>query len=241
MALPTAATPGYGFYPTLGSTPDVACDCHRAWLPVFKRLCELKGYGQVVVWNCVSSLEASGNTHSGGGAVDWGGIRRDRAMLARQMGASATWPRNWTGNQHTHSVLNGCPHTSTAADHQVTACVIYRRDGLGYLGRQGPDPLPLPTPIRTWQQGIAWARAEIARIEDDMPLSNDDIAKIANAVWAKQYKSPTDGETYSAGGYLVGTAGRTSKTYWQTDTLEASVAALRKEVAALAAKVDKLA
>ena len=197
MALPTAATPGYGFYPTYGSNPDVACNCQRAWLPVFMRLLELKGLGRIVVWNCVSDLEASGNTHYGGGATDWGGISRARAMLAREMGAIATWPRDWTNNQHTHSVLYGCPHTSTAADYQITACLIYRRDGLGYHGLAGPDPLPLPSTIRTWEQGITWAKAEIERIlEEQMPTPAE--------LWAVPFKSPENGESYAASSWLIG-------------------------------------
>lgn len=171
MALPTAATPGYGVYPTLGPAPDVACNCLREWLPVFKRMLRFKGLGEIDVWQCTGDASASGGTHSLGGAFDFGGIRNDRAMVAREMGAPATWPRNWSGNQHTHGVLDGCPHNDPA-HYQITAMRVFRRNGLGWNGLLGPDPLPPPSRYRTWREGIEWAEAQMSPKEDDVNLSD---------------------------------------------------------------------
>jgi hypothetical protein len=97
-------------------------------------------------------------------------------MLAREMGAWATWPRSnmpigSNPNLHTHGVLAGCPHNYPAR-YQLTA-VRAGYDGLGPTGRQGRDPLGPPKTYRTWSQGKAWADAEIYRIEDAMYTDAD--------------------------------------------------------------------
>lgn len=171
MALPTASTPGYTTY-----AGKVSCTCLAAWLPSFSRLCELKGYGVPTIWQLTGGLATSGGTHSQGGAFDIGGLGYDRAMLAREMGAWATWPRSnmpigSNPNLHTHGVLAGCPHNYPAR-YQLTA-VRAGYDGLGSDGRQGRDPLRPPKTYRTWSQGKAWADAEIYRIEDAMYTDAD--------------------------------------------------------------------
>ena len=211
MALPTAATVGYGWYPTLGPTPDVACDCLREWLPVFRRLIRFKGYGDVDVWQCTGGLDASGGTHSRGGAFDYSGTSFSKAMIAREMGAWATWPRAWSGNMHTHGVLHACPHNEPAA-YQLAAMRWYRRNGLGYLGLAGPDPLPQPSRYRTWREGIEWAKAQMntttttststsAEEDDLMAVSNEDAARIgkavADAIFSKSLQVGNDRETFA--------------------------------------------
>jgi hypothetical protein len=94
-------------------------------------------------------------------------------MVAREMGAPATWVRNWSGNQHTHGVLAGCPHNGPAA-YQIPA-VYLRRDGLGYRGLAGPDPHPAPSAWRTWQQGMDWARRQLS-ITDSTDSEEWDVA-----------------------------------------------------------------
>ena len=233
MALPTASTYGYGYYPTVGPTPDVACNCLREWLSVFRRLLRFKGYGDVDIWQCTGGLSASGGTHSRGGAFDYSGISYNKAMLAREMGAYATWPRNWSGNQHTHGVLSGCPHNEPAR-YQLVAMRVYRRNGLGYKGLEGPDPLPKPSRYRFWYEGIAWAEAQMGnktttttQEDDDMPLSDADLAKIIRGVRDVSVQVGNDQET-------LGVA--TGRTRAGVRRLEAEVAALKARLDALAAE-----
>lgn len=157
MALPTASTLGFTMY-----SGKVACICQSQWFYWYRKLAKLKGLGDVTIWQLVGALTASSGTHSGGGAADWAGISRALAMLAREMGAPATWPRDWAGNRHTHSVLSACIHNRPAS-YQVTAQFL-GFNGLGYLGMGGRDTLPRPSKYRTWREGILWAKAEIARI-----------------------------------------------------------------------------
>lgn len=170
MALPTAATPGYTAYPGVLYGPDVACSCLSRWLYLFRKLCVKRGFGEPVVWQLTGGNTASGGTHSQGGVFDLGGVGNARAMLAREAGA-VTWPRPWSGNYHTHGVID-CPHNDPAA-YQRTACIVYRCDGLGYKGLAGPDPLPPPTRWRTYDQGIEWMKAQLALEEDDMFTDQD--------------------------------------------------------------------
>lgn len=245
--LPTASTPGYGYYPVLTyNAPDVACDCLIAWMPAFRRLCVLKGYGDPVAWQCTGGDPNSGGTHTRGGAVDLGGLGDNRARLAREMGAWASWPRNWSGNQHTHCVLAGCEHNAPAR-YQLDA-VRAGYNGLGSDGRAGTDPLKgSPKTYRSWTQGIAWARAEITRIEDtvlqsDLDKINATIkASVPAAVWAYLITSPTD-STYKTTAYswLRGTAARVAKVDGTTLATAKDVDALTVAVKDLAAKVADL-
>ena len=183
ITLPTADTPGYGVMPAKYG-PDVGCYCQIQWWSAFRRLLLAKGMSVPTIWQAVGGNESSAGTHSNGGATDWSGISKAHALLAREMGAAATWPRNWDGNRHTHSVLTGCAHNAPAR-YQIDA-VKARRDGLGSDGMAGPDPLPLPKVWRTWREGVAWAEAEIKRLqppppEEDIMASIDDLRKVVRA------------------------------------------------------------
>ena len=138
-----------------------ACSCLIAWLPIFEA--ELLRRG-VIRWNIdiaqlIGGAPASGGTHSTGGAFDvW---QRDTVtvQVAREMGAAA-WSRTRAQgfDPHTHGVLNGCPHNSPAR-YQIAALAA-GYNGLGKGGRGGKDSGPMPRKLRTWQQGIAWAKAQ---------------------------------------------------------------------------------
>ncbi len=154
MVMPTAQTRGYGLF-----RGRVACDCLRAWLPVFEA--ELKRLGviqqSIDIAQLTGGASASGGTHSQGGAADvW---QRDSRTIkvAREMGAAA-WARTKAQgfDPHCHLVLNGCPHNSPAR-YQVTA-LRNGFNGLGYLGQGGRDDGPTPRALRTWTAGIRWAR-----------------------------------------------------------------------------------
>jgi hypothetical protein len=144
---------------------------------------------EVKILQLRGSNPASADTHSQGGVFDLGfyhdGQADDLVWLARQMGADATWFREWEDNHHVHGVLTGCPRNDPA-EYQIDA-VVAGYNGLGYMGQEGPDDGPRPLSGRTWEQGIEWA-------EGDMALSQDDINKIAAAVWNTklQYEGVAD-------------------------------------------------
>lgn len=159
MAMPTIHTRGYG--PFRGR---VACDCLRAWLPVFEA--ELKRRGEIRESIDIAQLTGgapqSGGTHTQGGAADiW---QRGRVVIhvAREMGAAAhDRPENWDGrggDAHTHLVLKGCPHSGPARYQVVALETPPHYNGLGAGGRGGLDRGPEPKRLRTWTAGIRWAR-----------------------------------------------------------------------------------
>lgn len=154
MALPTVNTPGYG--PFRGR---VACDCLRAWLPVFEA--ELNRVGvikhSIDVAQLTGGASQSGGTHSRGGAADvW--QHDDRTIkIAREMGAAA-WARTRAQgfDPHCHLVLNGCPHNGPAR-YQI-ADLAGGMNGLAGRARARDDG-PTPRRLRTWTAGIKWAKA----------------------------------------------------------------------------------
>ena len=138
-----------------------ACDCLAKWLPVFER--ELLDLGVVKknidVYQLIGGAAASAGTHSTGGAFDIGQMQRTALVIARQMGADATWVRTKAQGfktPHTHGVLRGCPHNGPAR-YQIAA-VDAGFNGLGKGGRGGKDDGPRPLSGRTWREGIKWAK-----------------------------------------------------------------------------------
>lgn len=141
-----------------------ACACLAAWLPAYEA--ELLRRGVIVrsidVYQLIGGATASAGTHSQGGAFDLGQTSDEAIWVARQMGA-ATWKRTPAQGfiLHSHGVLRGCPH-NTPARYQIDA-LDAGFNGLGRGGRGGRDDGPRPVPQRTWQQGIAWAVAQIPK------------------------------------------------------------------------------
>ena len=145
-----------------------ACVCVAEWFPVFEQLAIRRGLVSGPIWliQATGSATASAGTHTQGGAIDIGVMSHALIRLAREMGASASWVRNtgsFANNQHSHLVLEGCPHNSPAR-YQIDA-VKAGRDGLGYLGRAGRDTEWRPPQWRTWTQGLAWARPQLIPYE----------------------------------------------------------------------------
>lgn len=162
MALPTAATPGYALYKN-----RVACVCLAEWLVWLERMAIKRGLikQSLDIIQLTGSASASAGTHGKGGTFDVKQTGAAFVALCREMGAPATWSRynmpiGSNPNHHTHGVLNGCPHNSPAR-YQLAAQFL-RRDGLGFMGMQGADPYPAVWPRRTWQEGIDWAKAQLA-------------------------------------------------------------------------------
>lgn len=169
MTLPTATTPGYGTF-----RGRVACVCLIEWLPAYESELQRRGIigGALPIAQLVGDAPASDGTHFGGAFDLWMTVR-DAVWIAREMGADATWIRDWTGNKHTHGVLRGCPHNGNAR-YQIAA-VDAGFNGLGTNGRAGPDDGPRPLSGRTWREGITW-------MEEHMPLTDEDLDRIANRV-----------------------------------------------------------
>lgn len=125
---------------------------------------------------------ASAGTHDGGGAVDFepGTLPKRTVRVLRSVGFAA-WERQpipgvW--GHHIHAVLIGNDKLAPVAARQVTA-YENGRDG---LKDNAPDPTWRPSPIKPYEY-----------TEEDMPLSDEDIAKIAKAVWDQPIGNLDDG------------------------------------------------
>lgn len=202
------------------------CSCLLEWIPVYERAATARG---IVPGPTVKILQLTGanpdsaGTHSDGGAFDFGFYSGDQARdlvwLGRQMGADATWYRAWDGNHHVHGVLRGCPHNGPAR-YQIDA-VDDGYDGLGYMGREGPDDGPRPLTYRSWEQGIKWAEEE----EDDMPTPEE----VAGAVWGQ--KLIRGDTTLSAHQWATLAGARADQTVIDIDRLQARVDEVEKAIA----------
>ena len=155
----------------------VACVHMAAWLRVYDALQVARGRGHVTYLQTVGGADASAGTHLCGSAWDMVYIGDAAIMDAREMGASQ-WHRipgynGWpsSGANHCHGVIrcgdnacNGYQYTAWLSGH----------NGLGLNGVGAGDSLPKPSVIRTWQQGIAWAQAEIARLSGPMTITTQE-------------------------------------------------------------------
>lgn len=139
-----------------------ACECLAAWLPVYEDVLLQRGVIQhnIDIYQLIGVAKASAGTHIPGGAYDVAQVSDEAILVAREMGAAAWHRRVAQGfdEDHQHGVLRGCPHNA-GGRYQIGA-LDAGFNGLGHLGRGGPDDGPR-TPVRTWQQGIAWAREEL--------------------------------------------------------------------------------
>lgn len=163
------------------------CTCLAAWLPAFETAIGRK----VDWWQLDGNAPASAGFHRGGGSGDCPTLSNDDLRIARNMGGAA-WNRFWANNYHAHIRLNGCPH-NTVAQPQVND-LNEGRDGTGPLydnaGERDNGPRDgVHFPLRTWREGLVWAKQQ----EEDMPLSNEDVAKVANAILKSKIKV-SDGE-----------------------------------------------
>jgi len=147
-----------------GGTSRVACVHLAQWLEVYDALQVARGRGHVVYYQTVGGADASAGTHLCGSAWDMAYVSDAAIMDAREMGA-ADWHRipgynGWpsSGANHVHGLIlcgdnacNGYQYTAWLSGH----------NGLGLNGVGAGDTLPRPAKIRTWQQGIAWAQAQM--------------------------------------------------------------------------------
>jgi hypothetical protein len=140
-----------------------ACTCLAQWLPAYEQVLLRRGVVKesIDIYQLIGGAKASAGTHSTGGAYDIAQVSAEAIRVAREMGAAA-WhrPRNWDGKggiAHQHGVLNGCPHNGPAR-YQITA---YQAGKNGLAGG-GKDTGPRVMPLRTWKQGITWAKSQAA-------------------------------------------------------------------------------
>ena len=138
-----------------------ACRCLAKWLPVYERELQETGnlVGELKIYQLNGDAEASGGTHTGG-AYDVtdptaGQSNQSDVMIGRQMGA-AEWARTAAQGftPHRHGILRNCPH-NTGGRYQID---LLDRGYNGLVGN-APDDGPKVHVKRTWQQGIAWAKA----------------------------------------------------------------------------------
>jgi hypothetical protein len=202
-----------------------------------------------------TSTKASAGTHAGGGAADVNAENltdeqaRRIETRARSIGFVAYFrPRisPYSGNpygwqRHVHMIRRDCTDLSPEAKAQITAY------------DQGTDALAVPhkdTGSRAYV-GMTWAKYRAAQSEptkpvpipagDDMPITDADAQKIANAVasLAIPNHDPNPGDktppaTYAAKSYWV-------MGNWRAADLQNTVAKLRAELAGLSAAVEALA
>ena len=145
----------------------------------------------VVTQGSWSAGSLSGSTHLGGGAFDlrtWNlppGKAEPLVVELRRRNVCA-WLRDKAHggfDPHIHGIVRDDPGLSTGARQQVAD---YDR-GLDGLSRRGPDYHPRPTQSH-WEAG-------------DMALSDEDVERIAEAVWRRVVK--VDGEDKKMGSMAV--------------------------------------
>lgn len=216
-----------------------ACVCVGAWLPVFEDYCLMRKHIKysLDIIQITGGDPNSANTHALGAAIDTEQVGSLFIADARACGATASWSRYPPAfsNDHSHLVLNGCPH-----DKWCHYQIVAQKDGyngLGYLGRQGLDPYPDPPVYRTWQQGRTFMLAEIKKYEDSLmaTIDDDDVERIANRtaqkVWDFLLENRLTKVKYRAGAYLEGGA------IWSQGAQTAAQKALALDTAQMAALV----
>ncbi len=171
-----------------------ACECLIEWLTAYQNELLRRGVirESIDVYQLIGDAPASAGVHKYGGCYDIAQKSTEALWVARNMG-SAAWGRDNDPNDgqpdmdnHQHGVLVGCPHNVNAR-YQIPALQA-NRNGLGRNGMGGPDDGPrtgVQFPLRTYKQGIAWAKAQNDPMEEIMGWyanKEEFEAAIANAV-----------------------------------------------------------
>lgn len=157
-----------------GGAQRVACEHLAEWLVVRDALEVARGRGHIRYFQTQGNAKESYRTHLDGSAQDRAHVSVASVMDSREMGM-AEWPRitayGWTGAQHDHGMIR-CGHNA----HNLYQWTAYLNgwNGLGLGGQGAGDPLPRPAKIRTWREGIVWAKAEIARLNGTAPATTED-------------------------------------------------------------------
>lgn len=166
-----------------------ACPCLAEWLPWFEKYLRFIGVlgpnESLNFYQLIGGASQSSNTHLSGGDWDIHHLIKfvQTQLAAAQMGS---WLEHRLISQgfdveHDHGSLNGCPHESSAAKNQDVEFAA-GQDGLLDHVRDGHPPV-----TRTWQQGIAWAKATI--------LKETTVLTLVDAAWNR----PTPAAVKAAG------------------------------------------
>jgi hypothetical protein len=143
------------------------CECGAESLPWVERVMLAKGLirHSLDIYQLIGTASASAGTHRAGLVVDAAQWTDAMLRVWRDMGYDAGWRRSTSQGfsvVHVHAVARGCPHNNQA-DYQIEA-VDLGYNGLGFNGRGGRDDGPRPLSKRTWQEGVAWAKAFLAGV-----------------------------------------------------------------------------
>lgn len=152
-------------------------------------------------WSIPSKDSASALTHTGGGAMDvsisgWTAAQVWSLLGECRRRGFVAWHRTRAQGfaPHVHAVMDGCPHLSGLANPVLGTAAWQVREyhaGRNGLAGRGPDDGPRDHVGVTW-----WTHQQQ---EADMPLSDDDIARI----WAYKFtRAPFTGGAL-AGDLLV--------------------------------------
>lgn len=176
-----------GGAPVLASTGSqrVACAHLAEWLAVYDALQVFRKRGHVRYYQIQGNAKESYLTHIDGSSWDQEWMSDAAAADAREMGG-VIWHRipgvnGWpiTGADHGHGMI---PCGDNAHNAYQWTAYLGGWNGLGLNGVGGGDPLPRPDVIRTWQQGIVWAKAEIARLTTPAPQEEPDMVRLIKHV-----------------------------------------------------------
>ena len=171
------------------------CACIRDSWPTITALAIQRGLIKRnirVTQGCYSGglVAKSGATHNGGGVLDIEALGRAMDDLLEECGIAA-YERDKRDNMvpHSHIIWIGCPHLDASAARQVTSW----RNRRNALASNLPDrDKTRPNPIRTWSQGLAWAKAQL---EDEMTPEQEkriiDAVKSQNP-WAATFGKSND-------------------------------------------------
>lgn len=160
-----------------------ACSCLAKWLKAYEA--ELLRVGEIKhsldVYQLIGTYSKSGGTHQPGGAFDIGQYSTRALTIARQMGA-ATWHRTPAQGfiHHAHGVLKGCPHNS-GGRYQIGSLEA-GKNGLANGGKDDGPRTGIKFPLRTWTQGIAWAKVQAKPVKPPKPVARWHSAAFLN-IW----------------------------------------------------------
>jgi endonuclease/exonuclease/phosphatase family metal-dependent hydrolase len=138
------------------------CSCLQKWLPAYQD--EMLRQGAIKhsldLFQAIGDAPASMKYHSTGGCEDQAQQSTLALTIARNMGGAA-FPRDERDGMspHCHIGLKGCPHMYWAAKAQIPSL----EKGRNGLVNNKPDRGPragIKWPLRTWEEGIAWAKAQ---------------------------------------------------------------------------------
>lgn len=127
-------------------------------------------------------VEASAKTHDLGGAIDVSdngmdsSEREDFVRKARSIGWAMYWRPDglkWDSHFHGIAIQPGGKYDRGALHSDAHNQVIDYYEGRDGLAGDGKDPHPRPTPIATFETYLQG---------DDMPLTDSDVKRVAEAV-----------------------------------------------------------